>query len=193
MQTEWFRQKLAEKKMSQSKLARNLGMHPSGLSLILRGHRGMSPEVAHLIAQSFGVTVTEVLRRSGIDVNDDVRSAPISASVDGYGNITLFPARTHDRVSGPADCPAGTYAIQVRAQTSIQDGWLIFVSPAQFQAPELLDRICVVTLERGAQVLAVLRRGYRGGAFNLVLWPSGEVLHDQNIAWASPVLWIKPS
>lgn len=193
MNTEWFKQRLADRKLSQRQLAKLMGLDPAAVSLTLRGQRRMTNEEAHFIASTIGVSVTEVLRQAGIEVLDDVRAVPISASVDGDGLVTLFPDKTHDRVHGPADCPAGTYAVQCRAPTAIQDGWMLFVSPAQQQPAELLDRICLVTLAQGKQVTAVLRRGYRTGTFNLIVWPSREVSQDQTIAWASHILWIKPS
>ena len=193
MQTDWFRQKLAERKLSQRKLAKLMGLDAAAVSLMLRDQRKMTNEEAHFIASTIGVPVTEVLRRAGIDVLDDVRAVPISAAVDGKAVVTLFPAKTHDKVHGPADCPAGTFAVQVRAPSSIQDGWLLFVSPAQLEPSELLDRICLVTLKNGTQCIAVLRRGYRNGAFNLITWPEREQKTDCDVAWASHVLWIKPS
>lgn len=193
MQTDWFRQKLAERKLSQRQLAKLMGLDAAAVSLMLRDQRKMTNEEAHFIASTIGVPVTEVLRRAGIDVLDDVRLVPISASVDAKASVTLFPAKTHDKVHGPADCPAGTFAVQVRAPSLIQDGWLLFVSPAQLEPSELLDRICLVTLKNGTQCIAVLRRGYRNGAFNLITWPEREQKTDCDVAWASHVLWIKPS
>lgn len=193
MQTDWFKQKLAERKLSQRQLAKLMGLDPAAISLMFRDQRKMTNEEAHFIASTLGVSVTEVLRRAGIEVLDDVRLAPISAAVDGRAVVTLFPAKTHDKVHGPADCPAGTYAVQCRAPSSVQDGWLLFISPAQLEPAELLDRICLVTLKNGTQCIAVVRRGYRNGSFNLITWPDREQKTDCDVAWASHVLWIKPS
>lgn len=193
MNTEWFRQKLADRKLSQRQLAKLMDLDPAAISLMLRDQRKMTNEEAHFIASTIGVTVTEVLRQAGIEVLDDVRAVPISAAVDAKAAVTLFPAKTHDKVHGPADCPAGTFAVQCRAPTTVQDGWLLFISPSQMEPTELLDRICLVTLKNGTQVIAVLRRGYRNGAFNLITWPEREQKMDTDVAWASHVLWIKPS
>lgn len=193
MQTEWFKERLAQRKLSQRKLANLMGLDPAAVSLMLRGQRKMTSEEAHFIASTVGVPVTEVLRRAGIEVLDDVRAVPITASTNDHGEVTLFPDKTHDRVHGPADCPTGTLAIQVRAPSAIQDGWLLFISPAQQEPTELLDRICLVTIKSGKQCIAVLRRGYRQGAFNLITWPDREQRMDVDVAWASHVIWIKPS
>lgn len=193
MNTEWFKQRLADRKLSQRKLAKLMGLDPAAVSLTLRGQRRMTNEEAHFIASTVGVPVTEVLRQAGIEVLDDVRSVPISAAVNEKSIVTLFPEKTHDRVHGPADCPAGTYAVQCRAPSTLQDGWLLFVSPAQQDPGELLDRVSLVTLKTGVQLTAVLRRGYRSGTFNLITWPDREQRTDQDVAWASHILWIKPS
>lgn len=193
MQTEWFKERLAQRKLSQRKLANLMGLDPAAVSLMLRGQRKMTSEEAHFIASTVGVPVTEVLRRAGIEVLDDVRSVPITASMNDRGAITLFPDKTHERVHGPADCPSGTQAIQVRAPSSIQDGWLLFILPGQQEPAELLDRICLVTIKGGNQCIAVIRRGYRHGTYNLITWPDREQRLDVEVAWASHVLWIKPS
>ena len=193
MNTEWFKQRLADRKLSQRKLAKLMGLDPAAVSLTLRGQRRMTNEEAHFIASTVGVPVTEVLRQAGIEVLDDVRSVPIRAAVDAKSAVTIFPEKTHDHVHGPADCPAGTYAVQVRAPTAPQDGWLLFVSPAQQEPAKLIDRICLVTLKNGTQCIAMLRRGYRSGTYNLITYPEREQRTDQDIAWASHILWIKPS
>lgn len=193
MNTEWFRQRLADRKLSQRQLAKHMGLDPAAVSLMLRGQRKMTTEEAHFIASTVGVPVTEVLRQAGIEVLDDVRAVPISAAVDGRSAVTLFPEKTHDRVHGPADCPAGTYAVQCRAPAAVQDGWLLFVSPAKQEPSELLGQISLVTLKNGTQCIASINRGYRFGAFNLITWPTGEQKADSDVAWASHILWIKPS
>lgn len=167
-------------------------LDPAAVSLMLRGKRKMTNEEAHRIADLLGVTVTEVLRRSGIEVLDDVRKVPISAWVDEQGVISLFPEKTHETVIGPADCPAGTYGVQVRSPTGPQDGWLLFVSPAQEKAADVLDRLCLVTTPKGHATVAIIRRGYRVDRWNLIVWPSRNVNTDTTLVWCSRVLWIKP-
>jgi len=192
MNTDWFREQMAHRKLSQRGLAKLMKLDPAAVSLMLRGKRRMTSEEAHQVSHILGAKVTEVLRQAGIEVTDDVRKVPISASVDEHGVVTLFPAKTHDTVPGPADCPVNTYAVQVRAPNAIQDGWLAFVSPAQQEAVQLLDRLCLTTCSTGLAGISVVRRGYRTGTFNLIMWPSREVMQDQKIAWASPVLWVRP-
>lgn len=192
MNTDWFRDLMAAKKLSQRKMAGMMALDPAAVSLMLRGQRKMTNEEAHLMSQILGVKTTEVLRQAGVAVTDDVRTVPISAWVDKEGVVTLFPDKTHDRVTGPADCPAGTYAVQVRAAGLPQDGWLMYVTPAEVEPADNIDNLCLVASKMGATSMAVLRRGYRSNTFNLIAWPSLVSCNDALVAWCSPVIWIKP-
>lgn len=165
----------------------------AAVSLMLRAKRKMTPHEAHQISVILGVPITEVMRRAGIDVTEDVRKAPIAAHMDSYGNVTAMPNGTHDIVVGPSDCPVGTYVVQVRSHSSIKDGWLLYVTPAQNDPILQVDTLCVCATKEGKHLAGLIRKGYRRDSQNLVLWPSSETLTDVNIAWASPVLWIKPA
>lgn len=152
----------------------------------------MTPHEAHQISMILGEPITEVLRQAGIEVTDDVHRTPVAAYVNELGLVTSMPPKTHDTVMGPADCPVGSYAVQVRSHASIKDGWLLFVTPRQAPASVNADQLCLVATTDGKQVVAVVRRGYRRDTHNLVLWPSMEIMSDAQIAWTSTVLWIKP-
>lgn len=170
-----------------------LEVDAAAVSLMLRGKRRMTPHEAHQVSMILGVPILEVMRRAGIDITEDVRKAPIAAHMDSYGQVTAMPNGTHDTVVGPGDCPVGTYAVQVRTHTSIKDGWLLFVSPAQSDPSSQIDTLCVCATKEGKQLAGLIRKGYRRDSQNLILWPSNETITDVNIAWASPVLWIKPA
>lgn len=193
MQTNWFRERLADRELSQRGLAKLLDLDPAAVSLMLRGQRRMTPQEAKRLADILGAPVTEVLRRAGVQVNDDVQRVSVTGYADAEGIVTLFPSKTYDCVPGPADCPAGTHGIQVRSPGMPQDGWLLFCSPAEHEPHQHLDQLCTAALSTGQQVISVIRRGYRNGTHNLVNYPSMTVRPDCNVVWASPVLWIKPS
>lgn len=193
MNTEWFRQLMAARKLSQRGLAKLLSLDPAAVSLMMRGQRRMTNQEAHQISVILGVPITEVLRQAGIEVVDDVRVVQLVGFVDGNQLVTLFPPRTHDRVVGPADCPEGTYALQRRDSTSPKDGWLCFVSPTQDEPQIHLGDFCCVALENGEHVMAFVQRGYRTGTFNLLHSMTGAAMRtDAKVVWASKVLWIKP-
>lgn len=193
MNTDWFRQQLAARKLSQRGLARLLDLDPAAVSLMLRGQRRMTNEEAHRISGVIGSPITEVLRQAGIEVNDDIRRSKVAGFASETGTVTLFSKKTHDKVVGPADTPDGTYAIQIRAPNTTMDGWMLFVSPAEQDADDNLDKLCTVAIETGEQVISVLRRGYRTGTHNLVNYPNMNIRQDCKVVWAAPVLWIKPA
>lgn len=193
MQTAWFRNQLSDRRLSQRGLARLLDLDPAAVSLMLRGQRRITPLEAKRIADVLGLPTTEVLRRAGVPVQDDVQRVAVTGYADADGIVTLFPSKTHDSCVGPADCPAGTYGIQVRAPGQPQDGWLLFVSPSEREPGQHLDQLCTVAIDTGQQVLSVLRRGYRSGTHNLVNYPAMTIRPDCKVVWAAPVLWIKPA
>lgn len=194
MNTEWFRQLLATKKLSQRKLAKLMELDPAAVSLMLRGQRRMTNEEAHQVSVILGVAITEVLRQAGIEVIDDVRRVKVTGYVDKGEVVTLFPRRTHDKVVGPADCPEGTYALQKRAPGHPHDGWMLFVSPSEDDPRAHLGQLCCIALENGEHVVAFLQRGYRSGTFNLINGADGAALRtDASVVWSSRILWIKPT
>jgi hypothetical protein len=192
MNTQWFRGRMADRKISQRGLAKMLELDPAAVSLMLRGKRRMTPHEAHQLSVILGTPLNEVMRHAGIDVEEDVRRCPIAAHVNERGQVTLMPAGTHDDVMGPADVPVGTYAVQMRSHASVTDGWLLYVTPAQMPAANNADQLCLCALQDGRQLLGIIRRGYRRSTHNLVLWPSMETIDDASIVWSSTVLWVRP-
>lgn len=186
MNTDWFRQLLAARKLSQRGLSKLLDLDAAAVSLMLRGQRRMTTHEAHQISVILGVPVTEVLRQAGIAVVDDVRSVKVVGFIDSDAKVTLFPARTHDTVIGPADCPAGTYSLQARTPGSPRDGWMYFISPAQDDPSDHLGHTCCVALENGEHTIAMLTRGYRGGTFNLLRVNDGGLLRTDSRSLGHP-------
>ena len=72
----WFIGRLADKQISQRKLAKHLGLDPAAVSLMLRGKRKMSASEAADIARLLGVGTDEVLARAGAGVFGKRASGP---------------------------------------------------------------------------------------------------------------------
>lgn len=193
MNTQWFKDRLADKRLSIRGLCKMLGIDPAAGSLMLRGLRKMTSHEAHQISVILAVPLNEVLRQAGIDVSEDIKKSPIAAHMDQEGKVTAMPPGTHALEQGPADLPVGSYAVQVRSPNSIKDGWLLFVTPAQVPPAQCLDSLCVVATNSGQHLMGIVRRGYRKSTYNVVLWPSGQMQTDVDLAWASKVLWLKPA
>lgn len=189
----WFQEKIAAKKLSQRKLAATLEMDPSSLTLMLQGKRKMTNQEATQIGKALGYPVTEIMRRAGIDVRDDVRKVPI-AGYSGQGSVVnMLPKGTHDMIVSPPDVPSGSYVLQNRVAGAPRDGWLMFVSGEQLQPDEVMGRFCLATIADGRMYIAIVQRGYKSGLHNLLLMGTvPEMMENQTVAWASPILWIKP-
>lgn len=193
MNTRWFRDRLKGIELSQRGLAKLLDVDAAAVSYMLRGKRKMTLNEANRIAQILGVPASEVMRQAGIKVDDGVKRVPVSGICAVDGAITMLAARTHEKVIAPADVPADSYAVQVRIPGHTKDGWLFFVASEQHEPREQIDSMCLCALHDGTQVLAYVRRGYRKDTYNLTLSTDhGKLLQDQQVSWASPVLWIKP-
>jgi len=193
MNTKWFRERLETIELSQRGLAKLLKIDAAAVSYMLRGKRKMTLQEAHRISQILGVPASEVMRQAGIKVDDDIKRVPISAICDAAGAITMLAPRTHEKIIAPADVPTDAFAVQVRSPGHTKDGWVFFVSSAQHEPREQIDSMSLVALADGTQMLAYIRKGYRKDTFNLTLsTDSGKLLQDQQVSWASPVLWIKP-
>lgn len=77
--TRWFQNALADKRLSQRKLASMLGLDPAAVSLMIRGRRKLSAAEAAEIARFLGVSVEEVLTRAGVGITIPKGKASMNA------------------------------------------------------------------------------------------------------------------
>lgn len=191
---EWFLNQLAMLKMNQRGLAKLLNVDPSAITLILQGRRKLTIKECHAISSVFNTPVSEVLRQAGLDVRDDIMKVKVTGVVTEKSYVTLLPDGTHDEVFAPADVPKGTFCVQIRQPGEHNDGWMMFISGERTKAISLIDRPALVALPDGRMLTAVIRRGYKADTVNLFPMPSKNgILENQIVAWASPILWIRPS
>lgn len=189
--TEWFRERLEERKLSARGLARKMKLDPASVSYMLRGKRRMTAAEANTIATILGVPTTEVLRQAGVPVNEDVHTVMLTAVVGAHGQLKKLTKNTRQTV--PPDVPADGYAIQVRSSSSPADGWLILCASQVLQPETALGRLAVIHLKNGERVLGTLRKGYEAKSFNVVqVIPAENVLENQVVVGANAVLWIRP-
>ena len=94
-----------------------------------------------------------------------------------------------------AYCQAASWLFSVFwlwASYPLQEGWLIFYGPEhQGVSEECMGKLCVVQVKDGATLLKTLKRGSRKGLFRLESW-NAPPREDIKIAWAAPVVMIKP-
>jgi len=193
----WFSDKIRDRNLTQRALAKLLEMDPSSLSLLLHGKRRMRVEQAAEIARLLNVPVEDVMRRAGADVvgSSERNAIPLVGWVDADGNAKLDWTKDDHRVDFDTDLPPTAAAIQYRtAQTKADmfDGWLAAIlPPREPDESAMLDRMCVVGLKGGGTLLRKVRRGYTPGRYTLTS-VFVEPIHDAELAWFSPVLFIRP-
>lgn len=190
---DWFKDKLRQVKISQRQLAKFMEIDPASVSYMLSGKRRMSMDEARKLAGYLLVPVTEVMRQAGIDVLDDVRKVPVAGYISNGGAVSLLPKGTHDLVICPADVPTGSFAVQSRIVNSSNDGWLWFVSGVQEDPTQCAGKLTLLALKDGRMLCAILKRGYKSGAYNLILMPDGVVMENAEVAWCARILWIQPT
>lgn len=124
--TDWFRDRLTQRKMSQRGLARALGLDAAAVSLMLRGRREMKLTEAAEVARLLGVPAEDVIAAAGVRISSSGALVPIVAWVDGQAEMHWEP--TGENVPNPgAGLPATISAVQCKtAGTPLahMDGWL---------------------------------------------------------------------
>lgn len=87
-------------------------------------------------------------------------------------------------------------AVRIRGDSMhpMKDGWLLFYTRDQDGVPaECVGRLCVLQVaDEGPALVKEIRRGYQPGTFTLVSWNAAP-MEDVALAWAAPVLAIRPA
>lgn len=190
--TQWFKDRLADKRMSQRGLAKTLGLDAAAISLTLRGRREMKLSEAAAIAMLIGTPVEEVLAHAGVRAASSGARISVSAVLDEHQEVVTIPPAEAFEVSVPPGLPASCMAIQCRtAGTAMAycDGWLFFVRPPASVNPGAVGRFSYVRMKNGLATLAQVSRGYRPGRYNLAGPASAE---NVELDFAEPVLLIQP-
>lgn len=194
----WFQNRLADRRMSQRGLAKKLGLDPAAVSLMFRGKRRMQMHEAAEVARLLGCTMDEVLEHAGIrapmggHVDLMERSIPLVYWMDGEGELhTIEPG---ERVDATAHLPDDVIACQCRTAMSPlehMDRWLLFfTAPSKSGVqPDAVGRYSVLRLQGGVMTAGYLRPGYKRGTYAV----HGPInLIDAQVAWAAPVVLIQP-
>lgn len=191
--TDWFRDKLAEKQLSQRGLAKLMGLDSAAVSLMLRGKRQMRISEAAMIANFLGVSPEEVIAHVG-PTTDTPAPIAIIGTVNGGGRIRWGDAL--GEVPRPVgELPLRCAAIQCRTagtgSLDYMDRWVLFIPEphdiSEVRA-ECIDRLSVVRPAGGDSMIAQVRRGYAPGRWNL----RGPVVNAEETAldYAVPILLI---
>jgi transcriptional regulator with XRE-family HTH domain len=195
--TQYFRNLLSDRRMSQRGLAKRLGLDPAAVSLMFRGKRRMQMHEAADVARLLGVPLDEVLAHAGIrspltppDIED--HSVPLVYWMDGHGELhALDPGQTvHMRAVLPED----SIACQCRtamSQLEHMDRWLlVFRAPTTTGVqPDAVGKFAVMRLRGGVMTAGHLRPGYSPGTYSV---HGANQMIDAQVEWATPVVMIQP-
>lgn len=192
IETEWFLDRLATRKLSQRGLAKLMGIDQAAVSLMLRGKRRITLEEAAQLAVLLDASTTEVLERAGMPVYGEPK-CQLVGSLNAQHEVVMHGEGAHDSVDTPPGVPKNCIALQARTANSDQeqiDGWLYFVDGEKAAPASCIGDLAMVAVKGNGIKLAHVKRGYRRGAYNL-LTQRGELMTNAEVAWASRVLWIK--
>lgn len=184
--TKWFVDRLADRKLSQRGLARHLGLDSSAISLTFRGKRQMKLTEAAEIARLIGAPLEEVLKHAGVHEATGGAKAALGRYIDDTGEIR--PTEEDLTVDAPPNLPDGCVAIQSRAGDHT-DGWLYFLKLPSGINPEAMGRFSAVRVKNGVTTLALVSRSYQPGRYRL----SGVLSADAaELDFAEPIIVIQP-
>jgi hypothetical protein len=190
--TQWFTDRLAERRLSQRQLAKLMGVDSAAVSLMLRGKRRMTLEEAAQLAVLLQSSTQEVLEAAGVPMNA-VRQVPVIGFKQADGTVVLTPEGTHDMVDAPPGLPGDAVAIQARTagtDRQVVDGWLYYLSERQHNPDKAVDTYAMVAIKNNGLLMRHVKRGYKRGTYNLSD-EFGRTQQNVELAWVSPVFWIK--
>jgi transcriptional regulator with XRE-family HTH domain len=191
--TQWFTDRLAERRLSQRQLAKMMGLDNAAVSLMLRGKRKMSLDEAAQLAVLLQSTTAEILEAAGVQVTGNGQRVKVIGHMSGDGSVGLEAEGIHDMVDAPPGLPGDAVAIQcrtARTEQELVDGWLYFLSEKQISPERAVGTFAMVAIKNNGLHMAHIKRGYRKGTYNIAD-SSGRIMQNVEVAWASPVFWIK--
>lgn len=189
---DYFKDLMDERQLSLRGLARMMGMSHSQLSQVFRGDRKMQINEAALLSQIFGQPIYSIIENAGVRVQPiGARRAKIVGAAGADGRVVDLREQTTERTVAPDHLPARAIAIQMRtAGTPLawMDGSIMFCAEPVGVEESAINRLCLVQLKSGIQVLAHVTRGYNPGSYNLT---GLFEMQDARIDWACPILLTK--
>lgn len=194
--TIWFKNLLADKRMSQRGLAKQLNIDPAAVSLTLRGKREMKIAEAAAIARLLGVPADEVMEHAGVRISSKNMLVPIGGTMDGTAEIHI-DMQTYGSIHHPGgELPQEAIAVLCKTEgtdLAHMDGWLL-LAEAGFEErgimPEAVGHLSFCRIGGGGIYVAKVVRGMHRGRWTLHT-PTG-VMKDIVVEWAKPVLLVVP-
>lgn len=194
--SDWFYQLLEQKQVTQRKLAAEMNLDPSAITLMFQGKQEIRMPHAQVLARVLGVPYSDVVENLGGDPHVGAAdTAPVVGWVDGTaGEVNMQRAQGPRRVDAPPGVAEGTVALRYQTEGTVlagRDGWLVFYTPTTGINVEAIGRWCVVTTG-GKHYMRQVKRGYVKGTYSLTAAYAGfPVMESVVVTAASPILWIK--
>lgn len=167
--TRWFQDQLADRKMSQRKLAQMLQLDPAAVSLMLRGLREIRLEEAAEMARILGIPLDDILAQTGIDLPREggVDTCPVMGWIDTRGGVHNAAPAGPRHVARPPGAADGTVALRYVTE-DWRDGWIAYFRPVDYVMPEAMGRLAVVEHSvTGVRSVRIVKHGYEAGQFRL--------------------------
>ena len=184
--TEFFKEALRRRHISQRRLAQHLGISPAAVTHLLRGVRRMQATEAAEIATLLGLHVSEVLERAGVKTAREAR-CHVRFTVDARGEIT--PRQGGAMVPAPVSCSSAVVAARCEDPGSQRYGWVYYFEPRDAVELTAHNRLCAVQTRDGRTFLAFCAPGFDGVAFTLQRETGAT--ETAELVSASPVEWVK--
>jgi hypothetical protein len=159
------------------------------------GTRGFGIERAQLYAAAFKVNGYWLLTGEG-SLSSTLK-IPVSGYVGAGAVVHPMDEGTYPGGIEEVDVPPGMYgdylAFKVRGVSNYpayRDNEIIFVQKDGGPANDYLNRECVVQTLDGRRLLKTIRPGSKKGHFTLISF-NAPPLEDEQVEWASPVVWTR--
>lgn len=190
MNTEWFVRRLENRKLSQRGLAKMMGLDPSAVSLMFRGKRKMTIQEAAQMAVLLDVPAGDVLTNAGVKLPPPAKMVPMIGYVVEHDQVALLGEANHELIEGPGELAADSICVRCQyGHNEFMDGWILFANSMN-GSPELaIDTLAICAIKGDGMKVARIKRGYRRGHYNLVT--NSATMQNVELAWASPIVWIK--
>lgn len=188
--TRWFKDQLADRKLSMRKVAKQLGRDVASISRMLSGTRHMKIDEASALASLFGVPLKEVLRRCGVDLDHAFggERVPLVGWVgEGW---TVHMGETPGSRFVVAPPYTGTVALRDQSG-SLRDGWLMYFKPDRHVRRNAFGRLSIVELEGTGEKLIRVLRPLQGSEEYELIAVDGTSSGSVRVKSASAIVWMK--
>lgn len=211
--------KKAGEKISAREISRRATGSPFTLGSIRKGilngsQRGISTETLNQLAPVLQTSVEWLLRKSGPEVvpsgdgfhleSQDVelggvdtrRAVPLVGYVSAGAQAINIPLHENelDRIPAPPGSTDKTRALEIRGDSlgELFDRWIVFFDDEQRPvSPDLLNRLCIVSLTDGRVLVKKIRRAADGAGYDL-LSNTEKPIRNVQIKWAARVKHMAP-